>query len=74
MHTSPTTSAQSEQLLRLPQVEALIGLRRSSIYAAIKAGTFPPQIKVSRRAACWPESHVQAWIAARIAASKGSAQ
>ena len=72
MQANPTASAHSDQLLRLPQVEALVGLRRSSIYDAIKRGDFPQPVKLSRRAVCWPESAIQAWIQSRIKASQGA--
>lgn len=61
----------SERLLRLPDVEALTGLKKTAIYAGIKAGTFPPCIKLSQRAAAWPQSVIQVWIAERIKASRG---
>lgn len=63
----PITSS-PERLLRLPEVESTIGLRRSSIYDGIKRGTFPAPVKLSRRAVCWPASVIDAWITARIKA------
>jgi prophage regulatory protein len=62
-------ASQSERLLRLPQVEALVGLRKSAIYAGVKNGTFPAPIALSIRSRAWPESLIQAWIAERIQAS-----
>jgi prophage regulatory protein len=61
---------QSERLLRLPQVEALVGLRKSAIYSSLKAKTFPAPVVLSARAVAWPESQIQAWIAERIKASQ----
>jgi prophage regulatory protein len=61
---------QSERLLRLPQVEALVALRKSAIYSAVKAKTFPAPIVLPARAVAWPESQIQAWIADRIKASQ----
>ncbi len=55
-----------ERLLRLPDVEARTGLKKSAIYAGMKAGTFPSCIKLGPRAAAWPSSAVDAWIAERI--------
>jgi len=57
-----------QQLLRLPQVEALVGIRKSSIYEGVKAGTFPAPVKLSRRAVCWPAAAIDAWITERIKA------
>jgi prophage regulatory protein len=59
-----------DRLLRLPDVEALTGLRKSALYQAMKDGRFPPCVKLSARASAWPESEVQAWIASRIRASR----
>lgn len=59
-----------ERLLRLPEVESRTGLKRSAIYAGIKAGTFPACIKLGPRAAAWPMSAVEAWIAGRIRAGQ----
>lgn len=54
-----------EKLLRLPEVESLTGLKKSSIYAGMKAGTFPHCIRLSTRAVAWPESRIAAWQAQR---------
>ncbi len=54
-------------VLRLPQVRALTGLSRSSIYAAIKAGTFPAPFRLGPRAIGFSAGSVDAWIAARMA-------
>lgn len=62
----PSKTAQPERLLRLPEVESLVGLRKSSIYDAMKRGEFPAPVKLSRRAVCWPASAVNAWIQKRI--------
>ncbi len=70
MQANPSKTAQPERLLRLSSVEALTGLKKSSIYDAMKRGEFPPALKLSRRAVCWPESHIQAWIAQRIAGGR----
>lgn len=55
-----------EKLLRLPAVMAIVGMGKSSVYEGVKNGTFPAPIKLSRRAVCWPESHIAAWVAERI--------
>lgn len=65
---SPSKAVQPERLLRLPDVEARVGLRKSSIYDAVKRGDFPAPVKLSRRAVCWPASAIDAWITGRIKA------
>ena len=57
-----------DKLLRLPDVLRLTGLRRSSVYQKMKAGTFPQSVKVSTRAVTWSEAAIQAWIRERVAA------
>lgn len=67
-----TSQSATERLLRLPEVEARVGLKKSAIYAgcSAKPPTFPVPIKLSPRAVAWPESAIQGWIADRIKASK----
>jgi prophage regulatory protein len=69
MHTA---SIPEENLLRIAQVEARVGLKRSSIYAGMKAGSFPKCVKLSPRAAAWPSSSIDRWIADRIAGAARS--
>ena len=58
------------RFIRLPEVITRTGLKRSSIYAAVLAGTFPAQIPLGERAVGWDESEVSAWIEARIQAAR----
>jgi prophage regulatory protein len=60
------TSSVQERLLRLPDVMALVALRKSSIYELIKQGRFPAPVKLSARAVCWPSSAIDKWITERI--------
>lgn len=55
-----------DRLLRLPEVERLTGLRRSTIYEQMRRGIFPRSVKAGQRSAAWPESAVQSWIAERM--------
>jgi len=56
-----------EKLLRLPEVESLTGLKKSSIYAGMKASppTFPYCVRLSSRAVAWRESDIATWQAQR---------
>jgi prophage regulatory protein len=58
-----------QTILRLPQVQIRTGLSRSSIYNAVKAGTFPNRIALGARAVGWDSLAVDAWIADRIGAA-----
>lgn len=50
-----------DRIIRITEVMAMTGLSRSGIYAAIKEGTFPAQLKLSVRSSGWLESEVIAW-------------
>ena len=63
---STQTAQTGERLLRLPDVEARTGLKKSAIYAGMKAGTFPHCLKLGPRAAAWPLSSIEEWIAEKI--------
>jgi prophage regulatory protein len=62
--------AKAKRLIRRSEVEALTGLRRSTIYNHIKTGRFPPPVKLGSRSVAWLEHEVGAWIAARVVASR----
>ena len=68
MIPNPSTAPVPERLLRITQVEAATGLKKSSIYGLQSKGDFPKSVKLSRRAVCWPSSAIDAWIADRIKA------
>ena len=59
----------SQRVIRRPVVEHLTGLSRSSIYAMIATGAFPPQIKIGIRAVGWRQSEIEAWIESRSSQS-----
>jgi len=71
METQEPTSLRGTRLLRLPRVMDGTGMRRSSIYARIKAGTFPSPIPLGGRAVAWSETEINKWIEDRIAAARG---
>lgn len=59
------------KLLRRPQVEDRTGLSCSSIYQAIKNGTFPKPISIGPRAVAWLEDEIQNWIDERTRLTRG---
>lgn len=62
--------AQSDKALaRRRQVEQLVQLSRSTIYAAVKAGTFPAPVRIGARAVAWRISEIERWLEARPLAS-----
>jgi prophage regulatory protein len=62
---------QNIKILRLPALKQTTGISRSTIYAMVKAGTFPSPIKLGRRAVGWIESDVHSWIDSRVSTAKG---
>jgi prophage regulatory protein len=54
------------RILRLPEVEAVTGKKRSQIYDDILDGRFPAPVPLGERAVGWIEE-VAAWQDARIA-------
>jgi prophage regulatory protein len=52
--------------LRLPEVEALTGCRKSTVYKLMKEGKFPKSVRITDRMAAWPESSVLQWVQERI--------
>jgi prophage regulatory protein len=59
-------------VLRRKQVERIVGLSRSQIYALAKLHQFPKPIRLGARAVGWLSSEIDAWLADRIAASRAS--
>lgn len=55
----------TNKILKLRAVQDWTGLSRASIYAYIKAGTFPKQVKLSERSVGWRETDIQSWIDSR---------
>ena len=58
-----------DRLLRLNEVEALVSLRKSTVYHLMKKGEFPRCVQITARCVAWPESRVLQWVQDRIASS-----
>jgi prophage regulatory protein len=54
-------------ILRRREVEKLTGLARSTIYQYVKAGDFPPPVRLGARAVGWRYADVLDWINSREA-------
>ncbi|MCZ4354847.1 AlpA family phage regulatory protein [Roseovarius aestuarii] len=50
---------------RRPDVERIIGLSRSTLYAMMAEGAFPKPIKLGKRAVGWREADIAAWLDSR---------
>ena len=57
------------RFLRISQVEAVTGLRKSAIYARIKRGAFPKAIPLGNApnsAVAWIDSEIAEWQSERL--------
>lgn len=65
--SDPTLAAKKPgKLVRLPAVEERTGFKKSSVYAGVKAGTFPAPVRLSARAVAWRDEDLDQWIAERV--------
>lgn len=60
-----------DRLIRLPEVESLVGCKKSTIYTMLKQGKFPKPVRLSARMAAWSESEVLQWVQNRINQAAG---
>lgn len=64
--TTPSAQAPRPRLIRLPDVEALTGCKKSTIYLLLREGRFPKPVRLSSRLVAWSEAAVLDWIQAQI--------
>ena len=50
------------RLIRLPEVIARVGLKRSAIYQRMSEGRFPKSRSLGPKCAVWIEAEIDAWI------------
>lgn len=53
------------RILRRYDVEQMVGLSRSTLYAMMAEGDFPKPVKLGKRAVGWHERDVLEWIESR---------
>ncbi len=51
-----------DRLLTRRDVESVVGLSRSSIYAMIASGAFPAPIRIGKRAVRFSQSDIESWV------------
>jgi len=62
------------KILRRKQLEARLGLSRSTIYAKVAAGELPPPIRLGTgRAVGWVEREIDQWLSAQVERSRAHA-
>jgi prophage regulatory protein len=56
--------------LRLPEVKMVTGLSKSSIYALIRADSFPAPVRLGPRTVAWVKSEIKQWATERVLTSR----
>ena len=60
-----TTSAPQTKLLRLREVETIVGLGASSVYRRLRRGEFPAPVDIGGGQRRWLASEITNWIQSR---------
>jgi len=47
--------------MRLSETKKASGLSKTGIYEGMAEGTFPSQLKISKRSVGWKQSHIAEW-------------
>jgi prophage regulatory protein len=68
----PKNELNYDPVMRMPDVQRMTGLSRSSIYRLISSGVFPSAIKLSSLAVGWRLSSVNDWLLQRAPARRAS--
>jgi len=53
---------ETDRILRRKEVEAMIGLSRSTIYDSMSRGQFPRPLRIGRKAVGWRHSDISEWL------------
>jgi len=65
-HQSDTSAVPAQKphkrILRIQEVEARVGFKRSYIYRLIRQNKFPQRIRLGIRAVGWDSEKIDAWI------------
>ena len=59
--------------LRLPQVKAITGLSKTSIYELIRGKDFPAPVRLGPRAVAWLKCEIRQWALRRVETSRSAA-
>jgi len=69
-HSASSINLDDVIFLRLPEVKAVTGLSKSSLYALIRERSFPPPVRLGARSVAWVRSEVRQWAVGRVNASR----
>jgi prophage regulatory protein len=70
---SPEEAPGDFKFLRLPEVKAVTGLSKTSLYALIREKSFPAPVRLGPRAVAWVKSEIRQWAKERVHASRSAA-
>ncbi|MEO8059828.1 MAG: AlpA family phage regulatory protein [Burkholderiales bacterium] len=75
MHLVQETRRQvvPDRFMRLPEVEATTGLKKSTLYLLMKRGEFPHSVQITPRCIAWHQSLVLGWLKEKGEAAAKSA-
>lgn len=65
-----SVASEEVHFLRLPEVKAVTGLSKTSLYGLIRERSFPPPVRLGARSVAWVRSEVSQWAADRVEASR----
>ncbi|MBA6412377.1 AlpA family phage regulatory protein [Parahaliea sp. F7430] len=57
---------QIRRIMRLPEVMAVTGYKRSSIYNFMQEDTFPKCYRIGKRAVGWDSVEVERWVKTKL--------
>jgi prophage regulatory protein len=72
-HAGVVGEFEDVSFLRLPDVKAVTGLSKSSLYVLIREKRFPAPVRLGPRTVAWVRSEVKQWAAERVHASRSAA-
>lgn len=61
----------ADRFLRRKEVEAMVGLKTSSLYRYMACERFPAPLQLGPKLVAWRESDIRAWMASRPASRAG---
>ena len=62
VHQQISAALSDLQLLRREQVQALTGLKKSTLYNMVASGAFPAQVRVGVRGSRWKSAEIRQWL------------
>jgi prophage regulatory protein len=70
--SAPTNALDEVSFLRLPDVKLVTGLSKSSLYALIRANSFPAPVRLGPRTVAWVRSEIKQWAAERVLTARST--